>query len=385
MIHSKPAPRPAVFLNNLSYNFSGSYYISDGYRDNSNTEAKDIGANLDYFVSNTLKLNFSGGYHKDSTGLPGAIKTSEFTAGASRTDSLHPDDFADVEDYYFQGRPEIYFLNNSLFKIDISFRKRNSLAYASFGAGSFEGDTEIKTLAVSPQIIIKEDIGRMNNSLIFGFDYYDSEEDITNTSIFFGALTKGVYQLEKKNYGYYIHDEINLSDNLIVSGGYRYDRAKWEFRPSTPDHTTMDKDLYTAGINYKYHNKSYLYFSFSRSFRYPVLDEIYSFFTNTIDLGLIPQTSDNYESGIRHFFSESLSANINFYRIETENEIIYNPASFMNENLDGKTRRDGIEVSITKSFKNITLNGCYTYTDATIRGGQYAGKDVPNTPPIKQY
>jgi len=364
----------------LSYALSGSYLTSDGYRDNSDTEAKDLGLNLGYYQNDIVKWNLSSGFHKDSTGLPGAIKTSEFTTGASRTDSLQPNDFADVEDYYVKGGPEIFFLSDSKFKMDISFRKRNSLSFASFDAGSFTGDTDINTIAVSPQIIFKEAVLGINNRLIIGFDFTDVVEDITNDSIFFGAPSTGIFELKKKNYGYYIHDEIRPWEHFSISGGYRYDRAEFKFKPSTPDKKTMSEDLFTAGANYNFYGKSSIYISFARSFRYPVLDEIFNFFTNTIDTTLTPQTSDNYEFGIRHYFTESLFANVNFFRIDTENEIIYNPNSFSNENLDGKTRRDGFEFSVTKTFENVTLSGNYTFTDATIRNGQFADKAFPNVP-----
>lgn len=364
----------------LSYALSGRYLTSDGYRDNSDTEAKDLGLNLGYYQNDTVKWNLSSGYHKDSTGLPGAIKASEFAAGASRTDSLQPDDFADVEDYYVKGGTEIFFLSDSEFKMDISFRKRNFSSFASFDAGSFNGDTDINTIAVSPQIIFKEALWGVDNRLIIGFDYTDVVEDITNSSVFFGTPSSGIFELKKKNYGYYIHDEIRPWDNFAISGGYRYDRAEFNFKPSVPDKTTMDENLYTAGINYNYHKQSSAYLSFSRSFRYPVLDELFNFFTNTIDTTLIPQTSDNFEFGFRHYFTQTLYANMNFFRIDTENEIFYNPVSFANENYDGKTRRDGVEISLTKAFEKIRLSGNYTYTDATFTSGQFENNDVPNVP-----
>lgn len=364
----------------LSYALSGSYLTSDGYRDNSDTEAKDLGLNLGYYQNDIVKWNVSSGFHKDSTGLPGAIKASEFAAGASRTDSLNPNDFADVEDYYVKGGPEIFFLSDSKFKMDISFRKRNFLSFASFDAGSFTGDTDINTIAVSPQIIFKEKLWGVDNRLIVGFDFTDVVEDITNSSVFFGVPSTGLFELKKKNYGYYIHDEIRPWENFAISGGYRYDRAEFKFKPSTPDKKTMSEDLFTAGANYNFYDNSSIYFSFARSFRYPVLDEIFSFFTNTINSTLIPQTSDNYEFGIRHYFTESLFAKANIFRIDTKNEIIYNPNSFSNENLDGKTRRDGFEFSVTKTFDKVTLSGNYTFTDATIRNGQFENKAFPNVP-----
>ncbi|MBW2489994.1 MAG: TonB-dependent receptor [Deltaproteobacteria bacterium] len=366
--------------NKLSYALSGSYLTSDGYRDNSDTEAKDLGLNLGFYQNDFLKWNLSGGFHKDSTGLPGAIKASEFAAGASRTDSLQPDDFADVEDYYVKGGPEIYFLSDSKFKMDVSFRKRNFLSFASFDAGSFEGDTDINTIAVSPQIIFKETLAGVDNRLIIGFDFTDVVEDITNSSIFFGTPSTGIFELKKKNYGYYIHDEIRPWKNFAISGGYRYDRAEFRFKPSTPDKKTMSEDLFTAGVNYNFYEKSSIYISFARSFRYPVLDELFNFFTNTIDTTLIPQTSDNYEIGIRHNFSPTLYADMNFFRMDTKNELFYNPTAFANENYDGKTRRDGVEISLTKAFEKITLSGNYTYTDATFTNGQFENNNVPNVP-----
>ena len=364
----------------LSYALSGNYLSSDGYRDNSGTEAKDLGLNLGYYQNDKVKWNLSGGYHKDSTGLPGGIKTSDFTAGKSRTDTLHPDDFADVEDYYVQGGPEVFFLSDSKFKMDVSLRKRKFLSFASFDAGNFTGDTDIRTLTVSPQIILKEALWKFDNRLIIGFDYTDVDEDITNTSLFFGASTVGLFELKKKNYGYYIHDEFRPWEKFAVSGGYRYDRVDFNFKPSTPDNKTMHENLFTAGLDYNFYKKSSVYASYSRSFRYPVLDELFDFFTNTINTTLIPQESDNYEFGIRHYFTPRLFAKINIFRIDTENEIFYNPNRFANENLDGETRRDGFEFSVTKTFDKVILKGNYSYTDATIRNGQFAEKAVPNVP-----
>ncbi len=365
---------------NVSYALSGSYLTSDGYRNNSGTEAKDLGLNLGYFQNDKVKWKLSSGFHKDSTGLPGGIKTSDFAAGIARTDTLYPNDFADVEDYYVMGGPEFFFLNDSEFKTDISFRKRNFLSFASFDAGNFTGDTNIKTFSASPQIILKEPLLGLDNRLIVGFDFTDAEEDITNRSLFFGTLSTGIFELKKTNYGYYIHDEIRPWKKFAVSGGYRYDRAEFSFSPSTPDSKTMDENLYTVGLDYNFYQKSSVYVSFSRSFRYPVLDELFDFYTNTINSSLIPQDSDDYEFGIRHYFTPTLYANINFFRIDTENEIIYNPTSFANENLDGETRREGVEFSITKRFDKVMLKGNYTYTDATIQSGQFADKNFPNVP-----
>jgi len=371
-------------INNLSFYLSGRYLTSDGYRENSDTEAKDIGADLSYYFRDLIKLNFSSGYHKDNTGLPGALKESDFAAGVSRTESINPDDFTEVEDYYFKAGPEIYFLADSALKIDLSFRKKAWLSFSSGDWGNFLGDSEIDTVTLSPRVLLKNSLARVKNSLIFGIDYEKVDNNIVNESLFFGLSSTGIFDLEKKNYGYYIHDEINVADALYLSGGYRHDRSEFTFDPSTPDSITMSKDLYTAGINYIFYKRSYAYFSFSRSFRYPLLDELYSFFTNTVNTNLIPQTSDNYELGIRHYFTDEVYSHINFFRIDSDNEIFFNLTTYTNENLDGMTQRDGVEVLFSvKATRWLSLKGGYTYLNAAIKDGTFKGKDIPNVPKHK--
>lgn len=368
-------------LENLSYYISGDYVTSDGYRDNSETEAEDVGLNINYHMNESLKLLVSSGYHHDMTGLPGALKESDFDAGASRTDSSHPHDYIDVEDYYFKGVPTIYFLDDNEFTVGISYRKRDFLSFASGDFGYFEGDSKIETVALSPQVLLKNSLGHARNTLTIGIDYSQDDNDIVNESLFFGAVSIGKYDLEKKNYGYYVHDEITIADKLSLSGGYRYDKAEFAFRPGTPGEIDMSKDLYTAGVNYTFFKKSYIYFSFSRSFRYPLLDELYSFFTNTVNTRLNPQETDGFELGIRHYFVDDVYIHLNLFRMDTEDEIVFNPVTYVNENLDGKTRRRGVEISLfAEPVDWLALRGAYTYMDAEIRGGTFDGSTVPNVP-----
>ena len=207
------------------------------------------------------------------------------------------------------------------------------------------------------------------------------DNDISNDSVFFDDRSVKRFDLSKENYGFYLHDEIAATDRLRFSGGYRHDWADFTFDPSQPDSASMEKDSYTAGINYTFPDKSYIYLSYSRSFRYPVLDEMYSFFTNTVSTDLIPQTSDNYEAGMRYYFLDGLYVHLNLFRIDTYDELSFNPVKYQNENLDGPTRRDGIEISAGATIAEwLTMKGTYTYMDAKIRGGVFDGNSITNVP-----
>ncbi len=368
----------------FSYYLSGSFLTSDGYRKNSKTDAKDLGFKLNYFPSDRLKLGISAGYHKDDTGLPGALTETQLRSGINRTDTKYPRDFSRVEDYYVKADAEYTFLKESFFKTDLSFRRRSVLSFASFVGGNFLGDTRIDTIGISPQVVLNQSFGNTKNTLNIGLDFYSNEEDIENKSIFFGFPSKGNYTLKKRNLGYYLYDDFRPFSTLTLSAGYRFDRARFIFDPSSPDRITHDEELYTAGINYRFQGMSYLYASYSKGFRYPVLDEMYSFFANTIDTTLKPQRSDDYEMGIRYYLSNSMYVHANIFRIDTRNEIFYNSIAFSNENLDGKTRREGLELRFHGNLtKWLSFGGSYTFTKAKIKGGDFDGRRIPNVPESK--
>jgi len=367
----------------LSYALSGSYFKSDGYRKNSDTRQGDIGLDLDYAFGDLAKVGLSAGYHEDETGLPGALRLGELEAGVSRRDSTHPFDFADTHEYYVQLAPEISFLDNSFFKAPLSYRARNQNFFSSFVGGEFSGDTDIEYVTASPQFVVQEPIGGFDNTLTLGLDYYAADEDIRNESLFFGFLDVGKFDLKRRNHGVFVYDEFYPLDRLALSAGYRWDRVDYKFSPTAPgtkNDAHYGENVFTAGINYLFLERSYLYLSYAQGFRYPVLDELFSFFTNTINLDLVPQTSDDYEIGVRHYFTDDIYANVNVFRLETKDEIFFNPVTFANENLGAKTRRDGVEVSAGFDVQSVSVEGTYTYRDTEVLGGQFAGNEVPNVP-----
>ena len=82
---------------------------------------------------------------------------------------------------------------------------------------------------------------------------------------------------------------------------------------------------------------------------------------------------------------EGMTLAVNMFRIETDDEIFYNPTGGpygfgANENLDGETRRQGVEVKWAYQYKGVIAGANYTRMKAKIYGGLYDGSDVPNVP-----
>jgi iron complex outermembrane receptor protein len=365
----------------LAYAVNANYFNTDGYRLNSKDEATDLGANLKFYPEESTILSLSSGFHKDSKGLPGALKESDLAAGRSRKDSIYPDDYADTIDQYVKGGMQKFFLGDNYFNLDASIRTRDFTSYASYVGGNFTGKTSLTSFIITPQVVLVQKPGGMNNKLTFGMDYLDSQEGINNTSLFFGFTSTQNLTLEKSDIGYYVLDELELVKGLTLSGGYRMDKADYSFTnaPGASKH----EHAWTAGVNYNYNDRTQAYFNFARTYRYPALDELFSFFTNTVLL-LDPQDSKGYELGAKHFILRNLMVGVNLFSIKTQNEIYYNPYTYANQNLDGDTSRQGAEGFMNWSpYEWLSVFGNYTYTHTKIKGGMFDGKHIPGVPEKK--
>ena len=369
----------------LSYSVSARYYDSDGHRANSQSQAHDLGATLGIDVSPVFDLGLSTGYHSDDTGLPGALLESELMSGTPRADSTSPDDFADTDDYYVALAPKAVLGEHTELHLDVSARTRDTRFFASFAGGTFTGDTSIRTIAFSPKVVIRTSIADPANTLVAGLDVSDAKEDINNASEFLGQLSDSLFTLEKRNYGVYVHEEFRPRPNVAVSAGYRRDRVTYRFAPSTPDRHEFDVNLATAGVTMEVLPDTQLFVSYARGFRYPVLDELFDFFTNSVSPDLLPQSSDDVQVGARLQISDAAHATVTVFHLDTENEIFFNPAGGTfgfgaNENLDARSRRIGFETVVTGRAGRATLDGSYSFTDTLVRDGQYAGMQIPNVP-----
>ncbi len=364
----------------LSCDLTAGYVYSGGYRDNSDTIAKDAGVNLRFDPGDRLSLQVSSGYHYDDTRNPGSLFQSQLDSGVARTHTNTPDDFDHVGDYYLKAGLEFDLTADHQFKLETSYRNREKKSFGTFGGGYFDADTDTDIYTASPQLVFNHRLGAVSNRLIAGGDYSKSKQNFDNLSEFFGSLSQIKARLEKEDIAYFVHDELGIGEHLAISGGYRSDRAVFSYSPGK---RILDEEAYSAGINYGFSDRSHVYGSYTRSFRYPVLDEQFSYFTSTVDTTLDPQVSDDIELGASVKVLKSLVATVNVFRIETEDEIFFNPFTYVNQNLDGTAIRQGAELGLAWQGKSLRLSGSYTRTETEVDGGMFDGKQIPFVPVSK--
>jgi len=188
---------------------------------------------------------------------------------------------------------------------------------------------------------------------------------------------------------------------LTLVGGYRYEVVQYVFgyhdnevAYSNPDQDKKIQpkmEIFNCGLAYAYADDSSMFFNASKSFRFPEVDEFNytdSSWKQQLDTNLKPQSSINYQVGVRHKFSDWLKGDISLFRMEVDNELYYNSTHTLsggywdgrNSNYD-ETIHEGLESSFNaKVSDKIVFFGNYAFTKAFFDKGVYNNNDIPLVP-----
>ena len=370
----------------LSYWFSASREGMNGYRNNSFYKANDFAAKLGYETENNLSLRFESGYHRASFGFPGALTASDIEKYGRRY-SKYGDDRATEKDYYFVAGTGKEFGSLGAFDMDTSFRRKQVKSnFIGANAGwnpilySF-----IDTYGLTPKYTLENPVFGFTNKLLTGVDvyrYYYAAQTFGSTNV-----QQDYTDINKTTIGGYLQDEFSIFKNLIAVGGFRYEGAAYAFNyhtfgfPSDIDTKTLPNEkAFNGGLIYRYQEDSSVFANINQSFRFPATDEYFTW--GALTTSLEPQTSRNYEVGIRHRFNQEFKCDLSLFRMDVDNELYYNPLGGpfgfgANENYD-KTQRQGVEFAFdAKLTKDIGFFGNYSYIKPVFKDGVYKGNDIP--------
>ncbi|MBF0417475.1 MAG: TonB-dependent receptor, partial [Magnetococcales bacterium] len=353
----------------LTYALTAGIKNLDGYRDNSDLDARESGLKLRYQPQNALVLNVSAGYQKDTSRLPSAIKESDLAKGINLRSTTTPDQSADLVDYHVQITPEWRLSEHEQVTMDLSRRSREQIF------NPFDFRTEMDSWMFAPRLRIERLWGEVSDQLTVGVDYQDIASRI------------GTDDLAKKSLGIYAHNELRLSPRWSWTQAYRHDEAEFHFKSYQPNRVDRNERTYATGIAYEPDAANRLHVNFSQSYRFPLLDEFFVFDTTTwtvhVNPDIRPQQALEWQTGWRHQWDASLKGEFNLFRLLTRDEIHYDLARMVNDNLDGTVVRDGMALQLEKQFETWSATGYTTFTKAEIDSGRYAGKRVPGVPGFK--
>ena len=246
------------------------------------------------------------------------------------------------------------------------------------------------TFEVQTNVVGEFSTGSIDHTLLAGFDFYRREETGVGLGNFrafapinifdpvYGLTPRPDFSQEPvfidsdtniNSYGFYVQDQIALSDNLKVLAGLRYETFDQEtiarpsaFRPVASETNTSD-DAFSPrlGIVYQPVEPLSLFASYSRSFSPNS--------AQTVNGDVIePETGEQFEVGARaELLNGRFIASLAYFDITKQNVSTPDPDFPTFAIATGEQRSQGIEVDLigelTPSW-NLIAN--YAYTDARI-------------------
>jgi catecholate siderophore receptor len=239
--------------------------------------------------------------------------------------------------------------------------------------------------------VLKKPILGFNNTLMFGAEFgwenYDfkskNSTGVTPISIFNPVLTPSVgaglatdfsgtlatdRYTETRTYAGYLMDQFELTPELKLLGGVRYDvfSASQDDRlDDANDFGRIDRQWNPrAGIVWQPTKAQSYYFSYGTSFNPSA--EAYSLSTTTANLA--PEKNRNFEIGAKYdLFDGRLSATAALFRLEKTNARTADPNDPTRQILSGEQRTDGFELGLFgEILPRLDLSMTYAYLDAEV-------------------
>lgn len=338
---------------------------SDGYRDESQFKHNGLVAEISHNRADWnygMRLN----HFDEDIQLPGELSETVFrndpTAASSSNESAE------------QQRNVIdLFIATQQFAAELSQNNKHQESVI-FG----QAKADLKTLSFTPRI--KRNLA--DHQLIAGIDYYNSKLD---TSADFGAPNINDNNTTRKSYALYVNDTLTLNPDSSINVGLRHQQVTLAMDNTnistgkTADQRDDAVNAWEIGLNHRFSDTVQAHARIAESFRFPVLDEMWSYFYGTIT-PLKPQTGRHLEAGSDIRLSDNADISVNLFHITLEDEIGFNINTYSNENLD-PTRHDGADINYNNQINDLwQIRFGYAWRDATFRSGPYKDKQIPEVP-----
>ncbi len=325
----------------------------DGYRDYSKDNLESFGFRSRYKL-NDGELKFKYNYSKNDFKAPGALTKDE--VNDDRTQS-------NPNAWRIDGKTEKNnFVGDYLYNInsDLEFKLLGRYAHENYSSNGSNYKTEVKYLKPQLKYSYLDE-----NYVVFGGDIYQGETR---------DFAYGNGKSEKNSLGGFIINSSTI-EKFRFTQGYR--RQNIEYKGDRFVTRKFKEDAIELTGSYLYSDSGSTYVSYTKGFRAPNTDEI-----NAWAGEFNPQKTETYEIGVKDFVGNTYISTSVFY-IETENEIFYgvnkNDEFNKNRNLDGTSKRKGIEFSLEHYFDKLTISESITYMKTEFK----EGKDIPGIPNIK--
>ena len=361
---------------------SAEHYESDGYRNNSDFHADSASGNGIWHLSDQAEVWGDASVQDVNNQLPGGLTKAQMDDDPRS--SVNNNDHLESR-YYNAAAGLSTDLGRTHVEVPIGFSRKEITS--DMNSWFSYSDLTIDSFSVLPNVSFDNEFGTHFNRLLIGIDYYNDTFKIDRYSDEAQSIKSGDARVTRQTLGAYATDAFNLTDSLILGAGLRGEKAWNDATVKSFGMTTVDDNTTQSGTAFDISlvktlaNQSKIYAKGGTVYRYPFVDEMVSYYGYGDQLykDLDPETGWTVEAGTQAQLAEGLRADLSVFHIAMKDEIAYNPATFINENMD-ETTRNGAELALTYQIGPAEFGGNYTYTDAEFSNGANDGKDIPLVP-----
>jgi len=305
---------------------------TQGYRDHQNYQGGDFTVRYDLPLTASLNGSVKFGHHGDTRQRAGSLSQAEIDTLGRRASVLagSPSEFrgfVDFVDAVLEQSSE----NCGRLSLFFNYTGTNSSSAQHFTGGDFYNADRSGVSLLQPKHVGTWQIFGRDATFTTGLDL--SYEEAHSASRFdFGPPPPSNQRTSyvRRLIGAYENIEYRPLDQLILSGGARYDRALLNLDTDFPDGTGGTKELRAfdqispmAGVMVRVIEEVSVYASYGRPFKYPTRDELIGFTASAPDLR--PERSTSYETGVRAIVPRWGSGSVTVYRMKVDDEIYFDP------------------------------------------------------------
>lgn len=346
---------------------------SDNYREHNALESENVSGRGDFSLGRGAGfVAFQAADERLET--PGALLAAEMQADRRQA---HPDfqgDYTDTQTGAASAGLRQAFARHWAFELDASHRQTDGRFRLSFrGAPATQDATQDRRVtALAPRLTASLPWAGDLLILTAGVDAQRADYHLlssigpqSNDQVLLDGYAQAVMPLpgriEATAGARLARVENRLADNFVFPAGGEINDGE---------------DALALGLAWRAAAGVRTFARFDENFRFPRTDE---YFGSTFTPGVVTlrtQTGRSYEAGA-DWTGAHARASALLYRLALRDEIVFDPTSFVNANLD-TTRRDGVLVEATLTpAAAVELAASYTYIDAQVRSGSLTGKAVP--------
>jgi iron complex outermembrane receptor protein len=363
--------------NGLNYRLSLDARESDNYRQHNESNYLNGFGRLGYDYS-TGSVYAELQYIDDELNTPGTLFDDEMAADRRQVNPVFASDFSNVETIVGRAGLQQDIGENWSFEGELTRRDSDGIFRLSsvFGAETENATQDRKVREFTPRFIAT--LPALHNTMLtIGGDWIDSDYHL--------ASRFGDQYNKQTQHSVYLHAVVPASEKLDVTLGLRYAEVENAIRDSGsfalyPAGVQVDDNLTAAtfGLSFKANQHWRLLLHADQNYRFAKVDEFLQPAYNASFQPVLLKTQQglSLESGVE-WVDGNNRAKFIVYQLELDDEIAFDPVNYANINLD-ETERTGI---ITSAYWRITkragMSASYTYTDAEVTSGAFAGKVVP--------